>query len=915
MLFKKSVSLSATVVGGALVCAQAPALGQCAGFPQAPYPVQEGMSMLTCFSGFVNQSDPNSGINGDGFVIAVVDTRDPECDGAMLGQNWCAPMFHNEFPITADTWTSGVHSSVSGGVATPHLGQVFGITHDDQVPPNFYVSATTVYGNYTGDPYQFGAAGAGGIYEISGATGAVSTFATLPNASGASLGNLVFDAVTQRIYATNMDDGLIYSIPVGGGTTYTFDHGVDGRPNEGLGAIADDPAGVFTQLGRRVWGVHVYDGRLYYAVYWEDQGQQSAAEANEVWSVALNGGGGNPFNAATAQLELSVPVFQGVYSNPVASIAFSSTGKMLLAERVKSGDYGQVFGDAHSARVLEYELVAGNWVPSANDFFIGNFSSDTNSTGGADYDCQLTLDCGAVAPIENVWATGDALNLGAGQAIYGLQRTPPTGNVAGSVGLTSIWVDLDGVFTTLNKTQTGDVEVYCLQGDPCMTVTDEHINCNADDPSKVTYTATITNNSGVDAEHVTYTVQSPAGQLMVTPNMHNISIPDGSSATISVTVMGINGLTDLTGEELCFSITLLDATLEACCSTEVCISPDCDCFEILTSELKCVEGDPWKFTWTFEFVNLTNDVVEHLYFFPAGGLTIDTPEAVDNYIAFDPGLNPGQSSGPITVTLCFDNQDLPPAAGTLICFPITIHDQFLLECCAGEHCLEIPECNFEVVGGCCLCDGTCVDLTADDCASVGLYLGDGVLCGTPGVICDSPASFGACCFEDSCVEDFFICECEASMGVFLGPGSTCDECDVTPTGACCRSDGTCVIVTMDECELIAGLYLGDGSACDECPAGPAEGVCCYTDFCDDTIAQANCEATGGSWLPAPATCDDCPLPLIGDCNDDGKVDSLDLNILLSEFGQQGGYADLNGDGTVNSPDLNILLAAFGAGVE
>ncbi len=54
----------------------------------------------------------------------------------------------------------------------------------------------------------------------------------------------------------------------------------------------------------------------------------------------------------------------------------------------------------------------------------------------------------------------------------------------------------------------------------------------------------------------------------------------------------------------------------------------------------------------------------------------------------------------------------------------------------------------------------------------------------------------------------------------------------------------------------------------------------------------------------------CP----GDANGDNVVDFLDLNIVLSDFGQMvypGMGGDLNGDGGVDFLDLNIVLSFFG----
>lgn len=56
---------------------------------------------------------------------------------------------------------------------------------------------------------------------------------------------------------------------------------------------------------------------------------------------------------------------------------------------------------------------------------------------------------------------------------------------------------------------------------------------------------------------------------------------------------------------------------------------------------------------------------------------------------------------------------------------------------------------------------------------------------------------------------------------------------------------------------------------------------------------------------------DAPCP--GDTNSDGVVNFIDLNAVLSTYGQAGADlpADINADGVVNFTDLNAVLAAFG----
>jgi hypothetical protein len=53
---------------------------------------------------------------------------------------------------------------------------------------------------------------------------------------------------------------------------------------------------------------------------------------------------------------------------------------------------------------------------------------------------------------------------------------------------------------------------------------------------------------------------------------------------------------------------------------------------------------------------------------------------------------------------------------------------------------------------------------------------------------------------------------------------------------------------------------------------------------------------------------------VGDLNDDGEVNSADLDLLMSRFGQSvtpGTNGDLNSDGVVNDGDLRLLTAEMG----
>lgn len=656
----------------------------------ASLPVDPGESVITHFSG------------GPGFVVTLVNTANPTGQGAPLGgvspsTNWLAPRYTNAFPgnptnSPADAWNAN------------NLGQVFGVVLDDASPPNIYVAASTVYGNL-----GFGPGGVGGeVYRIDGVTGAICTLAVLPN-TGQGLGNIAFDPVSAMLFVTNFEDGMIYAVParrsgpcvpaaqvVCNPGVNCYDHGVTGRPQEGLGIIADNATQGFTALGRRVWGVAVHEGRLFYSVWWEDArpGGQSAIESNEIWSVAITGTGTFVPNSSVREVLLpqgSIPSGAGFllhpadsqvvpYSNPVSDIHFSTTGHMFVAERTRLADVGTLIpggaNDAHSARVLELtgsSPAAWTFAP-LNTWKVGYLEplgdcdgaslvpEGANSSGGVATDCN-----------SNVFAMGDALfascvnpNL---PYIYGLTIIPAGGNSA-TVPLwssQSYLIDSDGFTGFQAKTGQGDVAVR--SDCECATIKTESIECR--EGGQFTWTFTFTNNSGTTASVLILPNAS------MSPNVIPLNPPvaNGStSAPITVTITG-----QQPGARLCFDFVLGDVDGDECCHLSPCIDlPDCECGQILHPEIVAT-STPGAFQLSFTFSNLAAWNTGHLVFIPASGSSISPGILSVGPIA----PYASQVVGPVTIL-----SGLAP--GSQYCFTIGNHSTNWIQCCFIEVCVTVP---------------------------------------------------------------------------------------------------------------------------------------------------------------------------------------------------------------------------------
>ncbi len=561
-------------------------------------------------------------------VLVVEDLKNQAT--APLNTNYAPPAYHG--PLAPSSWSRD------------NLGDIFGVTLDDS--GNIFVTATTAYSN---DIYPTGRS-AMDIYRIDGATAAITPFATLPQAPatlpGAGLGNIAYDCTHKNFYVSDIDDGLIYRLDVSGNTLSTWNHGLNLQTaNPPSTAIPDDPMAPFTQLGRRVWGLQEHNDRLYYAVWWEDDGQPNPVQANEVWSVALSSSGN--FVPGTDQLEISIPPLDNEnVSNPVSDISFGPAGTMLLAERSMLGDTSP---GAHRSRALEYTQVAGTWtLLNPAKFQISQLYPPGSSAGGVDYDF------GAGG---HVWVTGDALHLNTNDNIYGLQGLPANG---GSI-VNSILIDLNGDVSQQNKTQIGDIELPCP---------DCEINGTVITPSMpgapYAYQFAVTNHSTVAASNIV--ILPVSGVTSITPQTIHLLpalLPGQTSPTFTLTLNGAQP-----GVQVCFNIALVATDGTTCCSRQLCV-PIPGCYEVLSQVVKCLPNGQVQLTVTIK--NLEAYTLYYAAIIPFDPTKTATP-------SFFTLGNPVPPFGTTTISTVIS----PVAFGETVFYTLTIHSANLEICCSRD---------------------------------------------------------------------------------------------------------------------------------------------------------------------------------------------------------------------------------------
>jgi hypothetical protein len=418
-----------------------------------------GDAVVTRFSGVVAAPGGALAIDRQGPVAIGVGLSNPGTPAGGRATDTLPELFH----LTAD-----------------EIGQVFGLAIRPGAPAVMYFTASSAFGLHRqgGDwmPGQWGAGGGPGtVYRLTATPGArPEIFATITldgrRNTGAALGNIAYDALHNQLFVSDFETGVVHSLDADDGRELgRYDHGVEGRPSftdlvriatgsrpavpfdAATGAqIAACPGGNFEEtpacwniadFRRRVWGLGVFtdkalgETRLYYAV-WSSQGfgnpdweTDPAEQLNAVWSVGIDPSGA--FDATDVRLEFELPGFfvtpedyaRAGGSHPVADIAFSEIGDMLVAERGGMRNLGlgaaSPFTWPHESRVLVFRRDENRiWAPVgrhdvgfSDRRLQGEPYVRANAGGGVGvgfgYDAQGRLDLNR--PDAFVWMTGDGL--------------------------------------------------------------------------------------------------------------------------------------------------------------------------------------------------------------------------------------------------------------------------------------------------------------------------------------------------------------------------------------------------------------------------------------------------------------------------------------------------------------------------
>jgi len=439
-----------------------------------------GYAVVTC-----------SAFESDNYTAAIIDTRKNSL--APRGANWTDPLdtTSNKVDfIRPNSWQLGDIGQVFGTALSPVDGSIFFAASDvyaldfkiyaEAIDPAFLRGETP--------PTCPGPGGAAGIYKTSFNDQSITTLVgtstaylnavdaiggtLIPNSGndvqcaatditnrspiGNGIGNIAYDERSNHLFASNLEDGKIYSINANTGVIdYIFDPWAPYATHASNGMV---------RTLDRIWGVQIRNCGVAKQLFFSRSSLEEAGTKDrdkEVYSVLI-GADGNFIGSE--KLEFTVPFGRQA---KLTDIAFSADcNKVLVSER----------GHPHKAQVHEYVLNDDTWEHS-QQFFVGIFSPNdptqpdgnilgTSASGGVSYgpreeNCVIDAACDDL-----VWTT---MNCGSPQArdssrcsIYGAQGINASGNLLEDHDKTDIYISFsENITRPLDfKTNIGDIDIY-----------------------------------------------------------------------------------------------------------------------------------------------------------------------------------------------------------------------------------------------------------------------------------------------------------------------------------------------------------------------------------------------------------------------------------------------------------------------
>ena len=375
---------------------------------------------------------PN-GYTNNGIVVRTIKTNNTT--GAPLGTNWntAAMSLPGNKPANwnAPNWTFDI------------LKRVFGITLDQNVNPNIYVSSTQIYG---GGPNFMRK-----IWRLDGVSGANDLVYDFNNPSGSgavtsikSLGNVKYSkfGAVENMYVSDFHTGAIQRLTGNSAGTALWTSASSFIPKFGAAtaSLNNIPYGIAV---RKVAG----SSKLFYSRL----NTAAMATTFQIWSVDLDAVGDFIVGTETQQL---LPVIMGNPNTPIADLAFTEVGNRLLLGQQTWQSIMGVLGP-HNSKVYELQNVplnSNSWIISGNNFPAG--LGGYNAVGGVSYSNNILNSNNQFGCDTSVYFSTDIMDLT--PDIYGIQALTSAGGTLAN----SIWIDQDDFDGAQDKSKLGDVEIY-----------------------------------------------------------------------------------------------------------------------------------------------------------------------------------------------------------------------------------------------------------------------------------------------------------------------------------------------------------------------------------------------------------------------------------------------------------------------